>query len=135
MVNKMSIKNARYLKVDIEPYWEDVSINGEEMESAEGVPFAKDDQLVFEIDLLKGEIVDWPKGVKAFFHCKVCDAGLYVLLDENKRVISTRADYVPDGVSHGAESYGDYVILNIDENGKIDKFERNIDKDEWEVEL
>lgn len=67
------------------------------------------------IDLDSATIRDWPIGHTASLHLKPVDSGRYELLDGDA-IIATREDYVPDCVPG---SYGDYVIMTIDENGRI----------------
>jgi len=52
-------------------------------------------------------------------HCKVCDSGIYTLLDAaGKEVKELEGEYVPSFFP--GEHYGDYLILDIDlESGKI----------------
>ena len=83
------------------------------------------------IDLDTGKVLNWPKGfcVKTFF--KVCDDGEYIFLDENKKeVINITKEYdqyyVPDFLALEDSGYGDYVIINIDGDGKIEHFDRMI---------
>ncbi len=65
---------------------------------------------------LDGE--DWPKGEKGNLEMKICDEGSYYLLDENyKTILSIEEDYVPNKLLPG--SYGDYLKLDIGENGVI----------------
>jgi hypothetical protein len=65
----------------------------------------------------EGRIIDWPKGVARDLFCKVCDAGVYTLLDHDDNEISVRSGYVPNNLVPG--EYGDYVDLKIDTNGII----------------
>jgi len=81
------------------------------------------------IDLNEGKVIDWPKGfcIKTYF--KVCDDGEYVFLDENKNEVinitkSFDQYYVPDFLALEDNGYGDYVIINIDGNGKIEHFDK-----------
>ena len=73
-----------------------------------------------------GRIRDWPEGVEAYIHYKVCDAGVYTLLDAEGRTLATRDGYVPDLLSPCESGYGDYIIMNIDEKGQIDKWRFDI---------
>jgi hypothetical protein len=129
----MNIKNAKYLKVEAGVrYWDDAIINGEQDEEGKNVPFKDDDTWVPVIDLDGGSVVDWPEGVEADFHFKVCDSGTYHLLDDKKEVIASRFDnYVPDGLCHGSDGWGDYIIFNVGPDGKIDKYRKNINPEDW----
>ncbi len=72
------------------------------------------------IDVESGVIINWKKGVTADTHYKVCDDGFYVLCDKDMNPIKEVYSYVPSILDPSRESFGDYVIFNIDENGKID---------------
>ena len=68
------------------------------------------------IDLDTGVVRDWPAGQVASTHAKVCDEGVYELYAGNER-IAARHGYVPDFFP--GDHYGDYLILNIDGEGRI----------------
>lgn len=106
------------LKIDVGPrYWEDATVNGVEDTVGKLIPFRNKDRFVLFIDVDKGVIKDWPKGTKANIHYKVCDDGLYSLQDENGETLIEKEYYVPNIMP--GEHYGDYIILDIDEDGKI----------------
>lgn len=142
---KATIKNkkeidVRYLKVDAGVrYWEDADVNGEpdidlfesKGEERPRIPFAikvKDcpktnifsDHYRWQpvIDVERECIVGWPKGTTANVHYKVCDEGVYHLLDPQKNIIVSVESYVPNCLGE----YGDYIVMDIDENGYIDGF-------------
>jgi hypothetical protein len=71
---------------------------------------------VASVNIDTGEIAGWPIGDKREMHVKVCDAGLYKLIDSDGNVIAEKDGYVPEIVPN---DYGDYVDLSIDENGVI----------------
>ena len=82
------------------------------------------------IDLDDGTILDWPEGITADIHYKVCDEGIYELLSEDMNVVTTKEGYVPSIMCPADNGYGDYVIMKIDDNGKIDKW--RVDLSYWE---
>lgn len=128
------IDNAKYLKISAPVrYWEDAEINGVEVkEDGSDVPFKNGGLWEPVIDIESGEIVDWPKGVEAFFHFKVVDAGNYFLLNSEKEVLlSIFENYVPSGLCHGDSGYGDYIIFRVDATGKIVNYQNKIDEDDW----
>jgi len=129
------MKNAKYLKVEAGVrYWDDATINSESSEAGDNVPFKEGDMWMPTIDIASGVVIGWPAGVEASFHFKVCDAGTYHLLDEEKNVIASRYDnYVPSGLCHGDNGYGDYIIFNVASNGKIEKYRNLIDYEEFEA--
>lgn len=107
-------------------YWEDASVNGVDDEQGILIPFRNCDSWCPIIRLSDGRVMDWPDGMTASVHYKVCDAGEYWLLNsERKRVAKWGGYYVPGGfLCHGSEGYGDYIILNIGADGMIDKWRR-----------
>jgi len=125
----------KYLQVVADPiYWEDAEVNGESDEEGNNVPFKINSQWKPLINLESGMVVDWPNGVTASFHFKVCDAGEYYLLDDNKQVVATHNNYyVPDGVlCYGDNGFGDWIIFSVDESGKIIGYEKpDLDPEHW----
>lgn len=108
--------NVTRLLVNIAPrYWEDATINGVEDTDGDLVPFRTGDALIFTIDLETGTVINWPEGTTANMYYKVCDAGVYSLIDEAHGVVCQKDGYVPAMIGE----YGDYIKLEIDEDGKI----------------
>lgn len=106
-------------------YWEDATVNGIEDEQGDLIPCRDGEYWCPEIDIETGIITNWTKGVKADVHYKVCDDGTYHLKDENGNIILTHEDYVPKILDLYNDSYGDYIILHIDENGLIKDWNKN----------
>lgn len=85
--------NLKYFELNVWPrYTEDAEINGEddkEMENNPQMPFLIKEGSEYRwniiIDIETGSVVDWPKGVTADVHYKVCDEGEYSLLDSEKK--------------------------------------------------
>lgn len=102
-------------------YWDDATINGESDTNGTLTPFRIGDNWCPIIRLADGLVMDWPVGMTADIHFKVCDAGEYWLLnEERKRVAKWAGFYVPnDFLCHGDEGYGDYIILKVDGDGFI----------------
>ena len=117
-----------YLKANMGVrYWEDGRIGGEaDNNDVPQMPLSADGYWNIVINLSTGEILDWPKGTTAETHYKVCDDGVYSLLDHTMETIVTKDGYVPNMLSPDGGGYGDYVIMKIDETGKIDG---------WKVDL
>lgn len=103
-------------------YWEDATVNGEKDTDGVLIPFRNGDNWEPLIDIEKGLIVNWPNGQTASVHYKCCDDGTYILLDENMSEIVSIEGYVPKIMCPRESGYGDYVIMDIDENGLIQKF-------------
>lgn len=121
---------AVHLLIDIGPrYWEDAVVdNIEEVEAAPRIPLREGDRWILRIEVDTGRILDWPAGVTARTHYKVCDDGLYRLLDGNGTVLAEREGYVPLFLSPLENGYGDYVILDIGPDGRISGWNPDI---EW----
>lgn len=115
-------------------HWEDATVNGEEDTEGTLMPCQELGCWAPLIDVDTGIIKDWPKGTTADIHFKVCDAGTYSLLDDSGETLAIKDGYVPDCMSPGGRGYGDYIIMSIDENGKIENwnpaFDDIIDEDE-----
>lgn len=105
-------------------YWEDATINGTEDTDGTLTPLRKGDCWEPVIRLADGMVMDWPEGTTADIHFKVCDAGLYWLLDgERKRVSKWAGFYVPNEfLCHGDNGYGDYIIMKIQSSGMVEKW-------------
>ena len=121
--------NVKLLQVDAEVrYYDDAEIDGVEddkdnpqMPCVEGLNWKP------LIDIETGVVLNWTPGVKAHIHYKVCDQGIYSLLDEKQNVIIKKDGYVPDILSPNGRGYGDYIQMNIDENGNIDNWKVDLD--------
>lgn len=137
-INKPTEFEAVYLEVDAGVrYWDDGYINGMEdtdCEETEGIPQMPCAEYMGEqhrvlhgenwrwrplIDIETGQIVNWYQGTTANVHYKVCDDFACDILDGNKEVITSYEGYVPNVMCPVDEGYGDYIIMNIDENGFI----------------
>ena len=121
--------NVKTLKVSAHArYWEDSIINGEcAPEDGKDFPCKDGDNWCPIIDIDTGIITNWTKGVTAEIHFKVCDCGSYYLIDDNgDTVLSIKDDYVPRIMCPKENGYGDYIIMDIDENGQIQDWKTNI---------
>lgn len=102
-------------------YWEDATVNETEDEEGELIPCREADLWKPIIDIDAGIITNWEKGKKADIHYKVCDCCGWQLLDEKGNIVLKADDgYVPGTLSPAENGYGDYIIMKIDENGKIE---------------
>ncbi|MES2395647.1 MAG: hypothetical protein V4549_06575 [Bacteroidota bacterium] len=109
-------------------YWEDATVNDLEDTNGDLIPCKKGEIWCPIIDLDSGIITNWKQGVKAEVHYKVCDTGSYYLKDaEGAVLLSIEGDYVPDIMCPKENGYGDYIIMNIDENGKIANWKQSLD--------
>lgn len=71
--------------------------------------------------------MNWEKGKSADIHYKVCDGGIYKLIDTEGNTILEKDGYVPGILSPGGSGYGDYIIMSVDENGGIDNWQFDIE--------
>ena len=116
-------KQVHYLKCEIGVlYWEDSEVNGKEDTNGDLIPLRKEETWNPVIRLDIGKIIGWPKGTTANIHYKVCDAGVYTLMDLSHEDVVSIDGYVPNMLCPEGGGYGDYVIMKVDENGIIDKF-------------
>jgi hypothetical protein len=107
-------------------YWEDTTVNGEDDVLGGQMPCAKDGLWCPEIDIETGVVTNWKQGTVAAVHYKVCDNGEYPLFDKENNLIKTVKGYVPKIMCPKESGYGDYIIMDIDENGKIN---------DWDIDL
>jgi hypothetical protein len=108
-------------------YWEDAYVNGEMDDEGTLIPFREGELWCPVIDIDSGTIIGWPQGTKASIHYKICDAGSYYLKDDQgETVIQINQNYVPSILSPKENGYGDYIIMDIDETGKIDNWKKDI---------
>ncbi len=85
------------------------------------------------INLDEGCIENWPVGKRLSFHdMKVCDEGIYILLDADRKEITRRNGYAPNRLLPG--NYGDYLSLDVDENGKITNWLKSPSLEDFEDE-
>ena len=99
-------------------YWEDAEVNGVEDTDGTLMPCRDGELWCPQINVDTGVIVNWEQGKTAKVHFKVCDSGSYSLQNEyGNNILMIEDDYVPNKLIPG--EYGDYIIMTIDENGKI----------------
>jgi hypothetical protein len=118
----MDLSKAKVILVDAGVrYWEDAKIKGVEDTDGTLTPHRIGDRWQPEVRLDDGQIIDWPQGMIASIHLKICDDGQYFLIDENNQQFAKwRGDYVPNGIlSIGDQGYGDYIIFKVAADGKI----------------
>lgn len=111
-------------------YWEDAYINGIPDQDGQ-MPFADGERWIPLIDLHTGKIIDWPNDVEADIHYKVCDDGIYTLLDNEGKEVKKIEGYVPDILCPNENGYGDYIILKIDKEGSILNFRASLEEFEY----
>jgi len=117
--------NPIFIEVSAEVrYWEDAIVNGKNDDNGKLIPLRNGTFWRPIINLSDGKIQDWPKGATANIHYKVSDAGEYWLLNKNKeRIAKWGGYYVPNQfLCHGDDGYGDYIILNVNDEGAIENW-------------
>lgn len=131
------LKTATHIDVEAEVrYWEDARVNGVDDEDGSRIPGKVGDLWKVRIDLEAGRIEDWRAGVSASIHYKVCDQGEYWLSDgAGVRIAKWNDHYVPGGfLCHGDNGFGDYIIMDVDGEGRIAKYHRpTVDDEDWSV--
>lgn len=140
-VLRLADVNIHYVKCYLFPNWwedSDVSKDGSEFEegSLDNMPqsmlldwtpqisdyenFKGQKCFFMKINPDTGQIENWEKGYKMNIYWKVVDEGIYEYIDDNENIIKKfDTDYVPRYLAIEEEGYGDYVIMNVDENGFI----------------
>ncbi len=103
-------------------YWEDATVNGIEDTDGLLIPCRINERWMPLIDLETGIITNWKKGVKAEIQYKICDDGIYILLDKDSNVVKEIEGYVPNILDLHEDGFGDCIIINVDENGLIEDF-------------
>ena len=106
-------------------YWEDAEVDGVEDVDGTLIPCRNGDRWEIDIDIDSGVILNWEKGKTAKIHYKVCDEGDYAIYDDSGELIYSFDGYVPTSFSN--EGYGDYVIFDIDSDGKISPWMIDLD--------
>jgi hypothetical protein len=111
---KISVKQtieAKYLDLD-------VAVRYDEEDMPNDAPLRDGKAWKALINLDERRIESWPQGKTLSFHdMKVCDEGIYILLDADKKEITRIEGYVPNKLLPG--EFGDYLDMDIDENGII----------------
>lgn len=103
-------------------YWEDAEVNGVEDTDGDLIPCREGDDWKPIIDVETGIIKNWVQGTTADIHYKVCDDGKYTLVDEKGESIISVQDYVISDLAIGESGFGDYIIMKVDETGKIENW-------------
>lgn len=135
-INKPTDFEAKFLKVDAGVrYWEDADVNGvSDNENPPTIPCAEfihaGDEYRWRpiIDIDNGVITNWEKGFTAQVHYKVCDDGVYTVTDKDGNTIVEHEGYVPSIMCPAKNGYVDYIIMNIDENGFIQGWKKELIK-------
>lgn len=116
-------REVKYLKAECGVrYWEDAEVNGVDDENGTLIPFRDGEAWCPVIELSTGRVCDWPEGTTADIHYKVCDDGMYFLLDADRNEVVSIDGYVPTIMCPEGNGYGDYVIMKIGPDGTINNW-------------
>jgi hypothetical protein len=74
------------------------------------------------IDIATGKIINWKQGVRASISYKVCDEFECEVKDSDNAIVASYNGYVLNFMAITDEGYGDYIYLDIDENGMIENW-------------
>jgi len=107
-------------------YWEDATVNGVEDEDGTLIPGRVGDYWEATINLDEGSILNWPEGIVADIHYKVCDDGIYILKDSEGKTLFEYEGCVPSILCPTQTGYGDYVIMHVNADGTIDGWRRDL---------
>ena len=108
-------------------YWENSIINGvEDTEEGDNIPCKNGDNWCPIINIDTGIIENWEKGKTASVHYKVVDECSFVIKDDKDELIYKQDnDYVPNVLCPKDKGYGDYIIMDISEDGVIQKWNKH----------
>lgn len=108
--------------------WESSEVDGEsDTEEGNNIPCKVGELWCPIIDIDSGIIQNWEIGKTADIHYKVADCLGFEIKDANNETILSEEDgYVPNTLCINGEGYGDYLILQIEETGKIKDWKFNL---------
>lgn len=109
----------------------DVAVRYDEEDMPNDAPLREGKSWKAVINLATHTIENWPIGKALKFEdMKICDEGTYILLDADKKELARIEGYVPNNLLPG--DYGDYLSLDIDENGVILNWLSNASLEDFE---
>lgn len=105
-------------------FWEDCQFFDNETPVTEDkIPFRNEDKWGGVIDVDNGIFLNWPKGISGSVHFKVCDEFSAKFKDLNGKIIHEfENEYVPNFMCPLDNGFGDYIIMDINNDGSIDGF-------------
>ena len=113
------------VEIDVKLVGIDVPVRYDDEDMPYDFPFREGETWRVQVGIEDGKIFGWPDGVAYDLHMKVCDSGVYTLLDSAGLEIASIQDYVPHGVVPG--EYGDYISMEILSDGTIANWPREPD--------
>lgn len=129
---RILIINLLFMKLHIYAnvrYWEDAEVNWQlDTENGDNIPCKKWDQWCPVIDTETGIVENWEKWKTAKIHYKVCDECYWELYDNDSMIEYHYDEYMPSFLCLTEPYNGDYIIMNINENWKIEdwNFKKNL---------
>ena len=123
--------NARYLEI-IFPWDEDLCSFQPDLDlKNDDIPYVRNGYWHGIIDLKEHRLCDYQDmGWPYMLNAKVCDGGLYFLLDDDKKPLYIYRGYVPD-LPFDSKSWGDYIHLVVRDSGHIEDWEGNFDFEDF----
>lgn len=129
----MKFKVKKWVSVNIEKIIIDIQIryvgDSDDDDVPTDFPLLNGSQWKATVMVDSGQILEWPSGQERQMYCKVCDAGIYTLLDDAGEVVAVKDGYVPNDIVPG--DYGDYVSLKINGDGVITNWPKHPDVSEF----
>lgn len=126
----MNKEQARYIHISF-PFWEELcsyTFPFEDEEDEEQLPLVKMGYWQGTIDLQTHKLLEWePYFSECYLQAKVCDTGIYTLLDAEKKPICTLKGYVPNGVIPPKNGAGDYIHFAINADGTVEEWQDTYD--------
>ena len=113
-----------HIKAEVR-YWEDAQVNGFEDVEGNLIPCKENKNWCPIIDVDLGIIDNWIIGNYAKIHYKVCDGFMCNFIDNNNGFIHFYEGYVPDFMCPNRDGDGDYIIMNINNDGVIENWDKN----------
>lgn len=74
------------------------------------------------IDIKTGKILNWREGVRASISYKVCDEFECTVKDASDAIVASYNGYVLNFMAITDEGYGDYIYLDVNEEGYIENW-------------
>lgn len=103
----------------------ELAVRYDEEDIPNDFPMRHNDMWQATVNIDTGEIIGWPQGKSGKLDMKVCDEGIYTLLDDRNKPLAKLDGYVPHGVVPG--EYGDYVRIDINDKGIITNWPKSPD--------
>lgn len=111
------------------PFWEDAYVNGvADDNDSPTIPCASSCNCYWQplIEIETGQVLNWQKGVSAETNYKVRDRFKCDFLDEKNETVKSFRGYVPEFMYPGKNGWEDYIMLNINEEGYIERWDKNL---------